>query len=650
MNVKGQNNKSRIERARDILTLGEITLLDKLAEKYDVSLYSFAEGLRPLDVNELPALKAQGKDSDLFPALFQIGDSRGLPRPEIALILSDGKIPWGEEAERLLSQLNVSLWTVPLATMEDYRDLAITEVRVPDLVFEDKPVKIDFTIKGYGYRGTSLPVVLKKNEKLVAQATVFIDQNRFEGTFSLSFVPHGKGHHQLSLAIPVQPEEMLTANNTATILMNVLRDKIRVLMVSGSPSFGYRFLRAALKGNPSFDLLSFVILRTPIDIMNVPQNDQALIPFPVDTLFDKELNGFDLVIFDNFSYVSYFATPYLENLRKFVEAGGAFAMFGGNKSFGDGEYGGTPLEGIMPLRFPSTESYQAGILDSFQLTKAGRIHILTRMVSDKEENIKLWKELPAIEGYNHLNPSGRGTVLVNAGPGIPIFAVANVGQGRTLALATDYSWKWYMGRVAMGQSNQPYLRLITQMVRWLVRDPGLSMVEIEQPGLTGINEETQIRVKVRQENGPEALRLSAWITNPDGVKIPLELRPSDRGQYVSRFLPDKEGVYGFKVEVRSEDQLMDESECKLVISSSTGEFVDPAPNPEHLIRLAQLTGGKFVDDSQQLDELMKVSRRTTQPRLMEQTRLPLWGTAFVLAFVLAILSLEWFLRRRWGLI
>jgi uncharacterized membrane protein len=492
--------------------------------------------------------------------------------------------------------------------------------------------------------------VLKKNEKLLAQTTALIDRNRFKGTFSLSFVPHEEGQYQLSLALPVQSGERLSANNTATVLVNVLRDKIRVLMISGSPSFGYRFLRSALKGDPSIDLLSFVILRTPADVMNVPRNEQALIPFPVDTLFDKELNSFDLVIFDNFSYVSYVVTPYLENLKKFVEAGGAFAMLGGNKSFGDGGYGGTPLEEIMPLRFPSAPSYQAGVLDSFRLTKAGRAHILTRLIADEEENIKLWAELPAIDGYNLLQPSGRGTVLVSAGPGIPILGVANVGEGRTLALATDYAWKWYMGRVAKGQSNQPYLRLMTRMVRWLVKDPGLSMVEMEPPQLAGLNEEAQIRVKVREETDLKDLKLWAWVTGPEGTKNPLELRSFGPGQYVARFLPDKQGVYGFRVEARSEDQLLDESESKIVISSSTEEFIDPAPDPEHLNTLAQLTGGTFLDDSQGLDELMKVSGRTTQPRLIEQRRLPVWGTPFALTIVLAILSLEWFLRRRWGLI
>ncbi|MEE8448552.1 MAG: glutamine amidotransferase [Thermodesulfobacteriota bacterium] len=650
MALEEANNKSRLEGAKDILTQGEVPLLDRLTEKYDVSLYSFAEGLRSLDAGELTALNARGRASDLISALFRIGDSGRLPRPALALILSDGKIRWDGEAEKLLSRLEVPLWTVPLANLADYKDLAITEVRVPDLAFRDKPVRIDFTIKGYGYAGTSVSIVLKRKEKLLARTSAHINKDRFQGSLSLSFVPHELGQYQLSLAMPLKPGERVSANNSVNILINVLRDKIRVLMVSGKPSFGYRFLRAALKGDPSIDLLSFVILRTPTDVMNVRQNEQALIPFPVDTLFDKELTSFDLVVFDNFSYISYFGTPYLENIKEFVKRGGAFAMLGGDKSFGDGGYGRTPLEEIMPLAFPAPSSYQPAELGSLQLTKAGKEHPLTRLVADKEENVKLWLSLPAIDGYNRLEPAGRGTVLVTARPDIPILAVANVGQGRTLALTTDYAWNWYMGRVAKGQSNQPYLRLMTQMVRWLVKDPGLSMLGIEPARPAGVNEESQIKVKLRQEVGSEAVRLTGWVTDPEGVRNPLDLRPSGLGQYAARFTPDKEGIYSFKVELRAKGQLLEQAEAKQIISSASGEFVDPAPDPDLLSKLAQLSGGRFVDNSRQLGEIMKIDRQLPQTRLIEQRRLPLWGTPFALAFVLVILSLEWFLRRRWGLI
>ena len=121
-------------------------------------------------------------------------------------------------------------------------------------------------------------------------------------------------------------------------------------MVSGNPSMNYRFMRTALKNDPSIDLLSFVILRTPTDILNVPLQEQSLIPFPVETLFTKELNNFDLLIFDNLPSHLYIRSHYLENIREFVRKGGGFAMIGGPNLFDGGRYARTPLGEILPVR------------------------------------------------------------------------------------------------------------------------------------------------------------------------------------------------------------------------------------------------------------------------------------------------------------
>ena len=143
--------------------------------------------------------------------------------------------------------------------------------------------------------------------------------------------------------------EALTENNHKDFPLSVARDKIRVLLVCGSPTWNYRFLRQALKHDPSIDLISFVILRTPTDVVNVPESQLSLIPFPTQRLFTQELKNFDLIIFENFSFQFYFPWYYLENVRKYVMEGGAFAMIGGSLAFAQGGYAETPIEDILPI-------------------------------------------------------------------------------------------------------------------------------------------------------------------------------------------------------------------------------------------------------------------------------------------------------------
>ena len=131
------------------------------------------------------------------------------------------------------------------------------------------------------------------------------------------------------MRVPVDPEERIVQNNRLDFTLKVIRDRLRVLQVSGHPSWDERFLRQLLKENPSVDLISFFILRTPTDQSGAPSSELSLIPFPTRQLFTEELHTFDIVIFQDFDYLPYNMSHYLGNIRDFVkDAGGGFLMIG----------------------------------------------------------------------------------------------------------------------------------------------------------------------------------------------------------------------------------------------------------------------------------------------------------------------------------
>ncbi len=276
------------------------------------------------------------------------------------------------------------------------------------MAFRGREVEIDVTVKGYGYPGLKVPVVLKDGEKLLRAKDVRLDERTGEGTVSLSFTPEEVGLQNLSVLVPRQLGESLTANNTVRLPLKVVRDKIRILMITGSPSMSYRYMRMALKNDPSIDLLSFVILRLPSNILNVPLQEQSLIPFPVETLFTKELKDFDLLIFDDFQSRLFFKEQYLGNVRDFVRKGGAFAVIGGPGFIGEGGYAGTAIEEILPVRWAGKEGYRRNIPLGVKLSRAGRVHPLTRLSPVEAEDLSLWKEMAPLDGVNPLRPKSSG--------------------------------------------------------------------------------------------------------------------------------------------------------------------------------------------------------------------------------------------------
>ncbi len=645
MGQSGEVEKtSRLGEARALLMEGGSSLIESLSKKYEVHVYGLADSLRPLEFRDVARLEAAGSKGDISEALEAISDKNS-----VAVLLSDGNLKWNENRTQLLPTV-----TVPFGDPETYKDILIKGISAPPLAFRDRDVTIDVTVKNYGYTGLTLPVLLKDSGRLLSAENISVQDNPGESTVSLSFVPSEVGQKNLSISIPQQVGESIVDNNQVNLSIKVVRDKTRILMVSGSPSLNYRFMRTALKRDPSIDLLSFVILRTPSDILNVRSYEQSLIPFPVKTLFLTELTNFDLLIFDNFNYSLYLRPEHLESIRKFVEDGGSFAMVGGPNLFDEGRYGLSPIGDIIPVRFVESEFYRRDSPIRVRLSPAGAQHPILRFSGEYREGDAdpglPWREMSPLDGINLMEAKRSATVLLETAEGIPwpILTVSEKGKGRVLALTTDYAWKWYMGMVARGEGNQLYLMLVHRMVRWLTKDPSLDPVQMILPETaTSTGQEADVRIRF-QDRVPSRIAdgaVSFSVFNPEGVKIDAKLKPTSQpGEYIVSFLPQNSGIFRIKVETP-----VGQLEESLVVAGPL-EGLDAGPNLDQLQKISISTKGKYIP---QKDELIKEIERYAQKaekQFIEERRLPIWASAFVMAIVLLLLSSEWYLRRRWGLI
>jgi hypothetical protein len=262
---------------------------------------------------------------------------------------------------------------------------------------------------------------------------------------------------------------------------------------------------------------------------------------------------------------------------------------------------------------------------------------------------RFWEEMPPLDGINLMDVKKTSSVLMESAEAIPwpVLAVGEYGKGRTLALATDDAWKWYMGRVADGKGTQPYLRLMHRMVRWLTRDPGLDPVQImlpETPAVTG--REMEIRVKFRKDEPSEGrdAAVSYSVFNPEGIRIASELKSiPGAGEHIVSFLPEKSGVYQLTVETP-----LGQTVASMVVAGPSARL-DGAPDHDRLQRIAQSTGGQYVTQDDDLLKVIENHARKGANQFVEETRMPLWASPAVLALLLGLLSAEWFFRRRWGL-
>jgi uncharacterized membrane protein len=629
-----------LDEAKALLLEGETPILKSLKENFEVRLYAMGGSLQAIGESELPGLKTAGETGNLDDALEKVGNKNAL-----VLLLSDGNFRWNGSNEK-----GPPLVTVPLGDSKSYKDILIKEIKAPHMAFRDRPVQIDVVIKSQGYSGITLPVALRDGTKLLHAKSITLLKNPEEAVLSFSFTPKEVGSYSLSIAVPPQYGESITLNNHVNIPLKVYRDKIRILMISGSPSLNYRYMRTALKNDPTIDLLSFIILRTPTNIINAPLQEQSLIPFPVETLFTNELRNFDLVIFDNFLYDPYLNLKHLERVKEFVREGGGFAVIGGPQFLGQGGYVGTPLEEILPVRFSGKEDYRRDLSSGVTLSRQGTNHPITRFSSDGNSHQSLWQEMPPLDGINLLDPKSSGTVLLESADGTPrpILIVGNYGKGRVLVLGTDYSWKWYMGMLAQGKGNWAYLRFMERMVRWLTRDPGLDPVQITLPEKRGeIGQEFTVRIQGKEEDSSSRRKgaVSFSVSNSEGTKVVSQLKPTaNPGEYLGSFLPEKGGMYKVKVET------LEGPVEELAVVSDGIEGLDGVPNPDYLRTIAAATGGKILTSGKELLKEAGIYAEKSKEHFVEEKNLPLWGTPYLLGLILALLGTEWYLRRRGGMV
>jgi uncharacterized membrane protein len=641
MGLPGAAGKgSRLDEAKGILLNGPTPLVKSLTKRFDIKLYGLGESLKSLEVEDLAGLKAGEKEGDVVEAINRLADKHSM-----AVLFSDGNLKWTADPSKRLP-----LVAVPLGDPKGYKDILIKTIQAPAMAFRGREVVIDVTVKGYGYKGLTFPVHLKEGSRLITAKNVSFNDPSAEVTIPLSFIPEELGPHHLSIGIPPQFGESLTSNNSVSLSLKVMKDKIRILMISGSPSLSYRFMRMAFKNDPSIDLLSFVVLRTPSDIINVPLQEQSLIPLPIETLFTKELKSFDLLIFDNLPSHLYLKPIYFESVREFVKGGGSFAMIGGPFFSDEGRYQGTAIEEILPIRFIEKEDYRRDAPWRVGLSPAGKDHPITRLSPDEAYNLNLWQEMPSLDGINLLVAKNSGTILLEGGDGTsePILTVGHYGSGRVLVLATDYSWKWYMGMVAQEKDNWPYLRLIERMVRWLTKDPSLDSIQVTLPEKRGwAGEEMEIRFKVGEEDSLSRRKgfVSLSVFDPQGLRIKSQVKTAGQGnEYLGSFLPEKEGTYKIKIETPAS-----RVEENLVVASPM-EGLDGVPHPEQLKMISTATSGKLLSMEDDLLREIETYAKKTESRFVELRSSAIWEKPYTFIVILILLATEWYLRRRWGLV
>ncbi len=527
------------------------------------------------------------------------------------------------------------------------KDISIVYIDSPLFAYVRNPVNIGVKIVSSYSKVQEIPVEIFEDGKFMKSKMLNIIPG--EKKYSIELRPNFTGEHIYTVKVSVN--DTIKENNSFSFILRVLLDRIRVLQVVGRPTWDSRFLRLYLKNDPRIDLISFTILRSNSDNPMSSEDELSLIPFPSNMLFSSELNNFDVVILQNFNYRDYFffnAYDLLDNLKKFVtKRGGGLVLVGGDLSFSEGEYGGTPVDSIMPVFIPESkgEIYTGKV--KLSLTKMGSVNPITSLGMKPDEAYELWEKVPPLDGENLVSGlrSGGIPLLVDKSNGNVVIAVRNVGRGRTLSIATDALWEMAF-RSDDEEVRRGYFQFWKRAIRWLIRDENFRQIQIKiKPPITFPKKMVTVKIKAFQNDFTPFSKkeLKTFLLKNNKVVRELSLS-GQNGSYFSEVTFTNPGSFNLEVEALKNGQVVAENSARIIVR-------DPYAEELRVIKIEKNNiKGKEITSLREDLLLHKVVFSPKSKMVIGRREVPLYSNLYFLIALSAIFLVYWIIRRKSGLL
>ncbi|MFY9287245.1 MAG: hypothetical protein WAO98_01960 [Alphaproteobacteria bacterium] len=495
--------------------------LGKRGEQAAHVLESLQKKLAAFPDLEVETLHVKGShESNLLRALEQkLG---AIPRDRLAgiIAITDGQIHDKNETE-----INAPLHAL-IAGNHNETDRRIVIKQAP----------------AYGLVGSTVELTLRIDDEPKAQSdTATVTFQPDKGQSQTVTMPVGKdipfqvpiehaGENLFAFSTPPLPNELTPINNAVAVSVNGIRDRLRVLLVSGQPHIGGRTWRNFLKADPAVDLIHFTILRSPMKADNIPNNELSLIAFPVHELFEIKLQSFDLVIFDRFRQQSLVPDAYLENIADYVENGGSL-LISSSTDVDVPPLDVSPLARVLPTQ-PTGKLLTGGFRPD--LTLPGQRHPVTSSLTTITPRDK-WGHWFREIGARSL----KGEVLMSGINNQPLLVLDHVGQGRVAQFLSDQFWLWSHGFEGGG----PQAELLRRIVHWLVQEPELDETALRAHGEI-VDDGWQLSI-TKQSLRDDSLQIQ--VIDPENTSQTVTLTPSKQPGVLAATLPvSMTGLYRLK--------------------------------------------------------------------------------------------------------
>ncbi len=538
--------------------------------KAQEALVDTLKKIRGLEVRVVEAGQADGETdgTKLFGALSSALSDVPVDRVAGAFMITDGRvhdIPANAAAVGFQAPVHALI-----TGQKDERDRRIAISAAPRFGIVGQTQTITYRLDDQGVTNQRAKIVIRRDGEVISERTLTSGQ-----TSNVEIDIKHAGPNIVEIEASPLENELTLVNNRAVVAIDGVRDKLRVLLVSGEPHAGERTWRNLLKSDASVDLVHFTILRPPEKQDGTPINELSLIAFPTRELFQQKINEFQLIIFDRYARQGVLPIAYFDNIARYVRSGGAVLVSAGPDYASTTSIWRTPLDSVLPAE-------PVGVTEKpfyAHLSDAGKRHPVTRGLEGSATEPPHWSRFfRTVETRNSVTPP-----VMTGADGKPLLLLSRFGEGRVALLLSDHIWLWARGYEGGG----PHLDLLRRMSHWLMKQPDLDEEALR------LQIQGKDLVVVRQTMADTVAPVT--VTSPSGTTKELTLSIGDPGEWRATLPASELGLW----------QATDGTLKALINVGPTNpkEFSEVTSTTEMLKPLAHATGGdaRRVVDGTSLD-------------------------------------------------
>ena len=635
-----EHGKTRAEVVRELLNSPEIVALKN---HYRLHTYFFSDTLSFLQKTLPDSILFNGIGTDIARAIRSVVVREKGNYLKGILILSDGEYNQGEYPVKIARTQKYPIYSITVGERIQKPDIVLTELLTNGITYAGNRVPVKVSVRGSGFQGKKVVLYLKSKNKILDQRRVTIPPEDLETSVKLYFTPQHVGFQKFKVEIPPLNGELTSENNYREFYVKVLKNKLKIFLFAHAPSSDLAFLKRILIGDKNVDLVA----RTE---KNGNSFYEGLFPS------DFEIKSADLIIFLDFP--DWFTSSIIWNkiVKILMEDHKPFFLIAG-KHIDIQKL--KPINSLLP--FFTVQKVRPHLVYP-HLTPAGKIHPVLRIRDDEKENLILWRQLPPLfSPWRIIKVRKNAQLLITAvsekfinlsdREALPLLLAYQMDDEKILVLFGTGLYRWDLLMWGAGGTNEVLKTFISNSVRWLVtrgENKGLRLSTNKRIYRSG--EKVYVSAQVYDEAYRPVKKALVTIkfVSPLNREYILPLNNVGNGCYQKTLRVFESGNYKITGEAFLGNRFLGKDETKFAVSSFNPEFLETRANPELLKKLAIVTGGKSGPPDS-LSSIVKTMQFPKQ-RITLTKEIEIYNLPIILGFIIFLLSIEWFIRKRKGMI